>query len=77
MGLAGKAIGRQLTHYTYHIGQIVFLCKHLRSADWQTLSVPRNRSDDYNNFLRDKVNAGQSLSDATEAAIEFNAGLKQ
>ena len=36
-----QAINRQLTHYAYHIGQIVFLAKHFRSAQWQSLSIPR------------------------------------
>ena len=39
-----QAINRQLMHYAYHIGQIVFLAKHFRATDWQTLSMPRNRS---------------------------------
>lgn len=38
-----EAINRQLTHYSYHVGQIVFLAKHFRSAGWQSLSIPRNR----------------------------------
>lgn len=43
-----QAINRQLTHYAYHVGQIVFLAKHFRSAQWQTLSMPRNRSSEFN-----------------------------
>lgn len=39
-----RAINRQLAHYAYHIGQIVFLAKHFRATGWQTLSMPRNRS---------------------------------
>jgi hypothetical protein len=39
-----QAINRQLTHYAYHIGQIVFQAKHFRSTQWQSLSIPRNRS---------------------------------
>jgi hypothetical protein len=39
-----EAINRQLTHYAYHIGQIVFLAKHFRSSAWKSLSIPRNRS---------------------------------
>jgi hypothetical protein len=35
-----KAINRQLTHYGYHVGQIVFLAKHFASDTWKTLSVP-------------------------------------
>src|SRR3982751_3696061 len=36
-----EAINRQLTHYSYHIGQIVFLAKHFQSSEWKTLSVPK------------------------------------
>ena len=43
-----QAINRQLAHYPYHCGQIVFLAKHFSSADWQSLSVPRNRSAEFN-----------------------------
>jgi len=46
-----QAINRQLTHYAYHIGQIVFLGKHFRSAEWKSLSIPRNRSAEFNAFL--------------------------
>lgn len=38
-----QAIARQLTHYGEHVGQIVFLAKHLRSSEWQSLSIPRRR----------------------------------
>ncbi len=43
-----KAINRQLTHYGYHVGQMVFLCKHFASDHWRTLSVPRGRSREFN-----------------------------
>lgn len=46
-----QAINRQLTHYSYHIGQLVFLAKHFRSAQWQSLSIPRNRSAEFNAYL--------------------------
>ena len=49
-----QAINRQLTHYAYHIGQIVFLAKHFRSAEWKSLSIPRNRSSDFNAYLANK-----------------------
>jgi hypothetical protein len=38
-----QALNRQLTHHSYHVGQIVFLAKHLRSAEWRSLSIPRRR----------------------------------
>ena len=43
-----QAINRQLAHYSYHCGQIVFLAKHLQSEHWQSLSVPRRESDAFN-----------------------------
>lgn len=44
-----QAINRQLTHYGEHVGQIIFIAKHLRYAKWQTLSIPRGESE---NFLK-------------------------
>lgn len=38
------AINRQLLHYAHHIGQIVFLAKHLRGTEWKSLSIPRGQS---------------------------------
>lgn len=66
-----EAINRQLTHYSYHVGQIVFLAKHLRSVDWKTLSVPRNRSADFNNFLAERQRQGQESATRFEAPLEF------
>lgn len=43
-----EAINRQLAHYPYHIGQMVFIAKMLKNEDWQTLSIARNKSGDYN-----------------------------
>jgi hypothetical protein len=42
------AVNRQLAHYAYHVGQIVFLAKHFKSAAWQSLSIPRNQSETFN-----------------------------
>jgi uncharacterized protein DUF1572 len=41
------AINRQLVHYAYHVGQMVFLAKHLRSSTWQSLSIPRGKSVEF------------------------------
>jgi hypothetical protein len=43
-----QAINRQVAHYAYHVGQIVFVAKHLAGPSWQSLSVPRNRSAEFN-----------------------------
>jgi hypothetical protein len=44
-----RAIHRQLTHYAYHCGQIVFLCKHLQKNKFRSLSIPRGESLKYVN----------------------------
>ena len=51
-----EAINRQLAHYPYHIGQLVFIAKMLQNEHWKTLSIARNQSADYNNrkFSQDK-----------------------
>jgi len=72
-----EAINRQLTHYSYHVGQIVFLAKHFRSSEWKTLSVPKNRSAEFNKFLEAKQAAGELKMDRLEAPFEFSeAGEK-
>jgi hypothetical protein len=42
-----QAINRQVVHYAYHVGQIVFLAKHWKGAQWKTLSVPKGQSENY------------------------------
>jgi Protein of unknown function (DUF1572) len=42
------AINRQLAHYPYHIGQIVFYAKMLKKSSWTSLSIPKNKSNEYN-----------------------------
>ncbi|HEY1656895.1 MAG TPA: DUF1572 family protein [Candidatus Sulfotelmatobacter sp.] len=42
-----QAINRTLAHYAGHIGQIIFLAKHLKSNAWNTLSIPRGKSEEF------------------------------
>ena len=72
-----EAINRQLTHYSYHVGQIVFLAKHLRSSEWKTLSVPRDRSKEYRDFLEKRRLDGVPQVAPTEAAMDFNIEEKR
>jgi hypothetical protein len=51
-----QAINRQIAHYAYHCGQIIFLAKHFKSSDWKSLSVPRNKSAEFNR----RVQAGEA-----------------
>ena len=66
-----EAINRQLSHYAYHIGQIVLLAKHFKSSEWKTLSIPKNRSAEFNQYLTDKQSAGDPLGNRMEAPAEF------
>ncbi len=65
-----EAINRQLTHYAYHVGQIVLLAKHFRSTEWKTLSVPRNRSADFNKFVS-RRKAGD-VKKGLEAGLDYS-----
>lgn len=67
-----QAIDRQMTHYAYHIGQMVFLAKHFRSTEWQSLSVPRNRSAGFNEYLKTQPESGGS-----EHHLEAAAGFAE
>ena len=51
-----EAINRQMMHYAYHVGQIVFLSKMIANGNWKSLSIPKNQSDAYNSikFGKDK-----------------------
>jgi len=62
-----EAINRQLAHYPYHVGQIVFYAKMLKKNEWTSLSIPKNKSNSYNsvkfsqeksirNFTDDELN---------------------
>ncbi len=50
-----QAINRQLTHYATHVGQLVFLAKHLKSTEWQTLSVPLGQSEQMNQMMIERL----------------------
>jgi hypothetical protein len=51
-----EAINRQLAHYPYHVGQIVFYAKQLKKSSWESLSIPKNKSGNYNaeKFAKEK-----------------------
>jgi ADP-dependent phosphofructokinase/glucokinase len=65
-----EAINRQLAHYPYHIGQIVFLAKLLKKTEWASLSIPKNKSANYN---ADKFSQEKSVKNFTEDELrKFN-----
>lgn len=58
-----EAINRQLAHYPYHIGQIVFYAKMLKNTSWDSLSIPKNKSNSYN---ADKFSKEKSIKNFTD-----------
>ncbi|MFG6116059.1 DUF1572 domain-containing protein [Halobacillus sp. MO56] len=49
-----EAIERQMAHYAYHIGQIVYIAKQLKGEDWKSLSIPKGKSEEYLHQMLEK-----------------------
>lgn len=64
-----EAINRQLAHYPYHIGQIVFVAKMIANEKWESLSIPRNKSQDYN---AEKFSQEKSKTHFTDEYLKKN-----
>lgn len=62
-----EAINRQLAHYPYHIGQIVFYAKLLKAGEWNSLSIPKNKSSSYN---ADKFSKEKTIKNFTEEELK-------
>jgi hypothetical protein len=62
-----EAINRQLAHYPYHIGQIVFYAKMLKKEEWTSLSIPKNKSNSYND---DKFSKEKSIKNFTDDELK-------
>jgi len=62
-----EAINRQLAHYPYHIGQIVFYAKLLKSGEWDSLSIPKNKSKVYN---ADKFSKEKNIKNFTDEELK-------
>lgn len=48
-----EAINRQLAHYPYHVGQMIYIAKMIQQQHWQSLSIPRNQSVEYNRRMQE------------------------
>jgi hypothetical protein len=66
-----EAINRQLAHYPYHVGQIVFLGKMLAENGWTSLSIPKGNSQNYN---QEKFSQPKQKAHFTD---EFLSGSKE
>jgi uncharacterized protein DUF1572 len=72
-----QAINRQMMHYAYHVGQIVFLAKHFRSAEWKSLSIPRNKSAQFNAYLTNQPGVADREKQFDAAAGFFKGSEKK
>lgn len=58
-----EAIIRQLAHYSYHIGQIVFIAKMLKNKEWKSLTIPRKASSQYNERKFEQIKGRRHFTD--------------
>jgi hypothetical protein len=54
-----KATNRSLQHTAYHVGQIVFLAKHLKADSWESLSIPRGQSQSFNRKMDERARSSR------------------
>ena len=48
------ALNRQLAHYPYHVGQIVYIGRMIKAGEWKSLSIPKGKSDEFNSQMKHK-----------------------
>lgn len=68
-----EAINRQLAHYPYHIGQMVFIAKMISSENWKSLSIPKGNSEAYN---REKFQSEKKKEHFTDEYIKKSSDEK-
>lgn len=64
------AVLRQLAHYPYHIGQIVSIAKMIKNDDWKTLSIERNKSQQFNAEMNDKLFKEKQTSNSSPVCFQ-------
>lgn len=64
-----EAINRQLAHYPYHVGQIVYIAKMVADSDWKSMTIPRGSSKSFNN---EKFSAPKSRRHFTDGLLKGN-----
>jgi len=61
-----EAVHRQLAHYAYHIGQVVYIGSMLKGSDWESLSIPKGKSSDFN---KEKFSKGKHKAHFTDELL--------
>ncbi|MDR6465770.1 DUF1572 family protein [Chryseobacterium sediminis] len=70
------AVLRQLAHYPYHIGQIVYIAKMIKNEDWNTLSIARNRSQEFNTEMKNKFLNGESDTNSSPVCFQNSPEIR-
>ncbi|KFF11761.1 hypothetical protein IW15_13750 [Chryseobacterium soli] len=70
------AVFRQLAHYPYHIGQIVYLAKMMKNEDWKTLSIARNKSQEFNMEMKKKQEEKDVTSNASPVCFQNSSEIR-
>ncbi|WP_142719551.1 DUF1572 family protein [Chryseobacterium rhizoplanae] len=70
------AVLRQLAHYPYHIGQIVYIAKMIKNEDWNTLSIARNRSQEFNTEMKNKFLNGEPGTNSSPVCFQNSPEIR-
>jgi hypothetical protein len=70
------AVFRQLAHYPYHIGQIVYLAKMMKNEDWKTLSIARNKSQEFNMEMKKRLEEKDLTSNASPVCFQNSSEIR-
>ena len=70
------AVFRQLAHYPYHIGQIIYIAKMMKNDDWKTLSIARNKSREFNSEMKDKFFGSEQTSNSSPVCFQNNPEVR-
>lgn len=64
------AVYRQLAHYPYHVGQIVYIAKMIKNEDWNTLSIARNKSQEFNAEMKNRFSREEPDGNASPVCFQ-------
>ncbi|WP_027380018.1 DUF1572 domain-containing protein [Chryseobacterium daeguense] len=70
------AVLRQLAHYPYHIGQIVYIAKMMKNDNWKTLSIARNKSDEFNSEMKSKFSESDPASNSSPVCYQNSPEIR-
>ncbi|WES97351.1 DUF1572 family protein [Chryseobacterium arthrosphaerae] len=70
------AVFRQLAHYPYHIGQMVYIAKMIKNEDWKTLSIARNRSQEFNAEMKNKLSGNEEKGNSSPVCFQNSSEVR-